>query len=242
MTPLRKYFIQVTLGILITPSISSAWADTTDNPININENTIRVGISFLHFTAEAPDLSGTGIGSVPPGTNLAINPTHTAYFSYIRRLSPHFDLEAALGYPPTTPIIGKGNSKLGSVPYAGQNLGSADWIAPVFLINYKFFEEESPFRPFVGLGVNYTHFSDLTTTPAGNAAFGGPTVASATNSIGPAADAGVVYRLNERWSLWASYALSQVKSTITTNTSGINRTTNVNFHPESFTLSAGYSF
>ena len=54
------------------------------------------------------------------------------------------------------------------------------------LLEYNFLNENSPFRPFLGVGVNYTTFYDRDSTAAGNAASGGPTKISLTSSVGPA--------------------------------------------------------
>lgn len=207
-----------------------------------NNNTIRGGLYLIHYDAQATDVSGTGVGAVPPGVNLSVNDVQTLYFAYVRRLSPSFDLELAAGWPPKTTTVGKGPAKLGSVPYAGQEVATSRWFAPTLLLNYKFLDETSPFRPYVGLGVNFTHFFDNTSTAAGNAALGGPTSATLSNSFGGAATVGVSYRLQDRWSLYGSYSVSQVKSDMASNTSGIIRRTTIDFRPSAVVLSAGYSF
>ena len=207
-----------------------------------NDNTIRVGQYFVHYDAQATDVSGTGVGAVPPGVNMSVNDVQTMYFAYVRRLSPKFDLEFAFGIPPTTTMVGKGKTQLGSVPYAGQNVATSKCISPTLLLNYKFLDESSRLRPYVGAGVNYTHFSDNTATAAGMAALGGPTSATLSDSFGWAATAGLSYRLQEHWSVYGSYSMSQVKSDMTANTSGAIRTTSINFRPSAVVLSVGYSF
>lgn len=139
-------------------------------------------------------------------------------------------------------MVGKGPAKLGSVPYAGQEVATSRWFSPTLLLNYKFLDESSQLRPYAGLGINYTHFSDITSTAAGNAALGGPTSATLSNSLGWAATVGLSYRLQERWSIYGSYSMSQVKSDMVANTSGVIRTTSVDFRPSAVVLSVGYSF
>ena len=219
---------------LLTGLGGTAYAD--------NDNTIRVGEYFVHYDAQATDLTGTGIGAVPPGVNMSTNDVQTPYFAYVRKLSPKFDLELAFGIPPKTTIVGKGPTKLGSVPYAGQEVATAKWVSPTVLLNYKFLDESSALRPYAGIGFNYTHFTDITATPAGQNALGGPTSATLTNSLGWAATVGLSYRLQEHWSLYGSYSMSQVKSDLAANTSGEIRTNTVDFRPSTIVLSAGYSF
>ncbi len=228
--PLNKSLIVVTLLF----AVSSAWGQ--------DDNTIRLGEYFVHYDARASDVAGTGIGAVPAGVNLNANPVNTLYMAYVRRLSSKWDLELAFGVPPSTTMMGKGLAKLGSIPYAGQQVATSRWASPTLLFNYKFLEETDRLRPYVGAGVNYTRFYDNTALPAGQAAFGGPTSATMSDSWGLAGTLGLQYQVQEHWSVFASYSISQVKSTMSANTSGALRSTTIDFHPAALVLSAGYSF
>ncbi len=205
-------------------------------------NTIRLGEYFVHFDAHASDVAGTGVGAVPPGVNVNVNPVNTLYLAYVRRLSPKWDLELAFGVPPTTTMVGKGPTKLGSVSYAGQQVATSRWASPTLLLNYKFLEETDRLRPYIGAGINYTRFNENTALPAGQAAFGGPTSATLSDSWGLAGTVGLQYRIQDHWSVFASYSLTQIKSTMNANTAGALRTTTIDFHPSALVLSAGYSF
>ena len=203
------------------------------------DNTLRLGLYAIFYHVSAQDVSGP---FVPAGTNADVGDVQTVYLAYIRRLSPHFDLELAAGVPPTTDTIGKGPAKLGSVPYDKQVIGTVKWFAPTVLVHYKFLEESRALRPYVGLGVNFTHFYDRQINSAGEAAFGGPTSVTLTNSVGPAATIGVYYHVRDAWSVIASYSVSFVKSDLTANTEGLVRKTTVNFNPHALVIAIGYSF
>ncbi len=128
------------------------------------------------------------------------------------------------------------------MPYDGQVISSARWISPTLLFEYNFLAASSRWRPYIGVGVNYTTFYDRDSTAAGNAASGGPTKLSLTASVGPAATAGVTYRISDRWAAHASYSFSQVKTNLTADTDGIIRTTRISFGPQALVVSVGYSF
>lgn len=206
-----------------------------------NDNTIRGGIYLIQYDARATDISGPFVPTAQP-LNLSVDNVQTLYFAYVRRLSPSFDLELAAGWPPKTSTVGKGPTNVGSVPYAGQEVATSRWFAPTLLLNYKFLDASSRVRPYAGLGVNFTHFFDNTSTAAGNAVNGGPTSISLSDSFGWAATLGVSYRVQERWSLYGSYSVSQIKSDMSANTSGAIRRTTIDFRPSAVVLSAGYSF
>jgi outer membrane protein len=203
------------------------------------ENSLRLGMYFIHYRASADDVSGR---FVPPGVNLDLRDTQTPYFAYVRRLSREFELELAAGIPPKTDTVGKGPATLGSVPYSGQTIATAKWFSPTLLVNYKFSEGSPGWNPYVGVGINYTHFYDKKSTAAGDAANGGPTTLSLSNSVGPAATIGASYWIQDNWTMYLSYSVSRVKSKLEANTSGVVRTTNINFNPSALVLSFGYSF
>jgi outer membrane protein len=179
---------------------------------------------------------------VPPGLNFSFNDVVTPYFSYVRRLSPSFNLELAVGWPPVAKTEGKGPAYLGSVPYNGQVISTARWIAPTLLVNYMLLDESHALRPYVGVGVNYTKFYSRQSTAAGDAVSGGPTSISLPASVGPAVTVGLSYQASQRWSIHGSYSVSRVSSKLTADTAGLLRTSEINFWPGALVISAGYSF
>jgi len=50
------------------------------------------------------------------------------------------------------------------------------------------------------------------------------------------------YHLQGRWSLFASYSASVVKSNLTADTAGEMRTSHINFGPRALVVAAGYAF
>ncbi len=211
-----------------TASADGAWS-----------NDFRIGSYSVFYRASADDLSGP---FVPAGLNFDAENLETLYFGYLRRLSPHFNFELAMGVPPVAKVKGSGPAYLGSTPYDGQVLSSARWFAPTALIEYNFFDESAPVRPFIGVGVNYTYFYDRDSTAAGDAVGGGPTKISLPASIGPAVTAGLTWRPAPHWDATASFGASKVNARLTADTAGEIRTSHVEFNPQAVILSVGYAF
>jgi outer membrane protein len=219
-------------------------AQAADNPAD-HPNELRVGAYFIMYSAKANDLqqdANTNPFNLPTGLNLDVKNVNTAYFALTRRLSPHFTLQLSGGVPPKTETIGKGPASLGSVPYNGQVVSTAKWFAPTLIINYIFGPEDQRFRPYIGVGVNYTKFYDLQSTPAGDAANGGPTAITLSNSVGPEATVGVAWRVADRLKVYASYSASRISTNYVGNTAGVIRRTHIDFNPKAVVISAGYSF
>jgi outer membrane protein len=206
---------------------------------DVPSNSARIGLYSVFYHVKADDLSGP---YVPPGANIDANNVETVYLAYVRRLSSHFDLELTAGYPPLQKTVGKGPATLGSVPYNGQVIATARWLAPSLLVEYMFLDENSKWRPYIGAGVNYTTFYDRDSTAQGNAASGGPTKLSLTSSVGPVGTVGLAYHLVNHWNMYASYSVSQVKSKLSADTAGVIRTTHISFGPQALVVSVGYSF
>ena len=230
MTKFALRALPVALLILIA---SIARADQIPN------NTFRIGEYWVFYHVYADNISGP---FVPPGLNLTVKNVQTPYLAYLRRLSPHFVAELAIGIPPLTKTYGKGPASVGSVPYNGQQISSARWLAPTALIEYVFFDESYKLRPYIGVGLNYVNFYDRKSSAAGNAAAGGPTSISLSPSIGPAATVGVNYQMTRNWSVMASYSAARVQTQLEAHTGGVVRTSNISFGPQSLVVAAGFSF
>jgi len=202
-------------------------------------NSFRLGLYSVFYHVKADDLVGP---YVPDGVNFKAKDLETLYVGYVRRLNSDFAVELALGYPPLSKVEGKGPATVGSVPYNGQTVSSARWLSPTVLFEYNFLPESSKFRPYIGVGVNYTAFYDRDSTAQGNAGLGGPTRLSLTSSVGPAGTVGLAYNISGHWHVYTSYSISRVNTEITADTDGVERTTHIKFGPQAWVLSGGYSF
>lgn len=235
MTQFKRTRIAARLAA-VTALLCAAAAAPADD---FTYNSARIGLYSVFYHVSADDLSGP---YVPPGANIDAKNVETAYLAYVRSLSPNWAVELALGYPPLQKTVGKGPATLGSVPYDGQVIATARWLAPTVLLEYTFLDWNSRWRPYIGVGVNYTSFYDRNSTAAGNAASGGPTKLSLTPSVGWAATAGMQYHIAGNWNAYASYSFSRVKTDLTADTGGVIRTTQINFAPQALVVSVGYSF
>jgi outer membrane protein len=230
---------KIKFGVLTMAAVLAGSYTGAASADDLLANDVRIGSYSVFYHTSAEDLSGP---YVPPGVNFRAENLETLYFGYIRWLTPDINLELAMGYPPLAKVKGSGPATLGSVPYNGQVVSSARWIAPTLLVEYNFLSVNSPFRPFIGAGVNYTTFYDRDSTAVGNAASGGPTRTSLTASVGPAVTTGLSYRITDRWHLHSSYSWSRVKSNLTADTDGVIRTSRISFGPQALVISIGYSF
>jgi len=217
-------------------------AATASAPAWAQQNTVKLGISLVQPRSSASDFTGP---FTPSGVSIEVRDKSTAFISFSREMNEHWEVELALGVPPTHDIalkIDNATLPASSQALSGQVGAKVRQVAPTLFANYKFLEKTSAFRPFIGVGVNYTHFDHTSSNTAGNALNGGAMSIALEDSVGLALQGGVAYRFNDLWSVSASVATAQVKSKITTNTLGIERSADIRFKPTVFTVAVGYSF
>lgn len=206
------------------------------------------------------------------GVAFQVQPQGTAIFAIERALTEHWSVEFVLGNPPkhdvklkvNNPQIDASNVTPGSTPFSaaqaqgaasaglrtklaaqnGQVVSTVRQWAPTVFFNYKFFDASSSVRPYVGIGINVTRFK-ARTTAAGDTLYadGARPEISLSDSIGPAVQVGVSYKLDQHWSLNASVATARVDNKLTIVTaSGLRQESSFRFNPTAYTATVGYSF
>ena len=187
--------------------------------------TVQVGAAYVDPNSSATTATGplTPLGAI----SLTVKPQTTLFFSVAREINENWDVQLALGVPPVHDVAFKVvNASALPASVAAQDgviIGKVTQTAPTLFANYKFGEASGALRPFVGLGINYTNFSPADSTAANDAINGGPTRIKLTDSWGLAWQAGVSYKIDKKWSVSGTYTSADVKTTVTTNTLGIER-------------------
>ena len=187
-------------------------------------NTIKLGVIFYQPHAQTSGITGLG---VPAGADASIGSATTLLGTWEREVAPNLGIELVLGVPPT--IKAKG---AGTVAFLGEVL-SAKNVAPTVLINYHFGDASSALRPYVGIGINYTRFTDAK-TPYG-------WQVSLSDSWGLAGQIGVDYAMSKQWGLFASVGAAQVKSDLVAVGASVLRST-IDFRPVTFAAGVAYKF
>ncbi|MEW6703386.1 MAG: OmpW family outer membrane protein [Pseudomonadota bacterium] len=188
------------------------------------DNLVKFGVA--QYTTNSRTSGITGIG-VPPGADAETGDATTVLFEYERMVTPNIGALLVLGVPPKI----KANAT-GSVAFLGEVM-SARNVSPTAFAMYHFGAKGDTWRPYAGLGINYTRFTDIQSTLA-------PKV-EMSDSVGWAVTGGVEYVLNERWSLNASATALRVKSKLVATGTTVLQTT-IDFRPVVYSLTAAYRF
>ncbi|MEI6027509.1 MAG: OmpW family outer membrane protein [Betaproteobacteria bacterium] len=186
---------------------------------------LKVGLT--RYTSHSATTGIQGIGA-PPGADASVGDASTVIFAVERRLNPNFGFEMVVGVPPKISA-----RATGSVAFLGDKVLTARNLAPTLMLNYSFGDAGATWRPYVGIGANFTRFSDIQSSLA-------PKV-EMSDSFGLALQAGVNYSLSKQWGLFGSISAIDVSSKLVA-TGNTVLTTTIDFRPIVYTLGTSYRF
>lgn len=200
---------------------AQAQAQTQDTT---SKSTLKAGVIYYQTHARTNGVTGIGI---PPGADATVGNATTVLLSYEYALSPNVGVELVLGVPPK--ITARAS---GSVAFLGEVLTARN-VAPTLLFNYHFFAPGSTLRPYLGVGLNYTKFTNVKTPYAWDARL--------SDSTGLAVQAGLDWALTKQWGLFASVAKVDVKSNLTATGAVVLQST-IDFRPITYSVGASFRF
>lgn len=212
-----------------------AGADDSDS------NFFRIGGERVIFHDHNAGFQGP---DVPPNVALTTQAQNLSatYFSLAHGFNPHLEAEVDAGLPPTYKANAKGIPYIGSIPYNGQQLVTTKVMSLGVTMNYKFNEPSDFYRPYLGVGMVYTHFYDIQGTAAGDAITGGATNIRFSDSFGLLAVAGVTLKVADHWRVHFSISHADVRPAVTTETAGVKRINNLDLQPTIFVGALSYGF
>lgn len=193
--------------------------------VQAQENTVKVAVTRISNHSSTNGVSGVG---VPAGADAVAQDATAVTFTVERMLTPNIGAELVLGIPPRVRA-----DAAGSVAYLGKDVLSAETVAPTAFVNYHFGVTGDTWRPFIGVGVNYTRFIKVRSILAPNPTLG--------DSYGLAAQVGVDYAIGPNWGVFASVARLDVKSKLVAAGTTVVQTT-IDFKPVTYTAGLLYKF
>ena len=283
--PILKAFAACLLLSLPAASFATDEAEAESAPARRGNHLIQVGVFHidtlddsepLHTTLKPGAAALLGVQSEfdSAGTCAQVSSSDTLALIYSYFLTDHFALKFEGGIPAQFKLYGTGtvaptgpagaliNVDLGDP--ANNPLAKVTKWSPVFMLQYFFRDPRKEIRPYVGLGVTYTWFTDIKADPdfedALNKRFGqtlavanlspGQTTvdAKASSDIAPVFNMGVSAELSKHWSLSGSLSLSllSTKAKITIDAANGDRlatsTTQLDLNPLVAALLLGYRF
>ncbi len=226
---LRKTLLST--GIVLAALSSPAYSGQNDNPWHGFRSD-----SLFDFTDKErwivraralwvePD-EGANISQI--GGNVDINEQYVPEVDFTYFFTNNIAAELILATTPhdVTAI----NTSSGQV-----DLGSVWLLPPTLTLQYHFLPHSDSFRPYVGAGVNYTHFY--------NEDEGAVNSIDYDDSFGYALQAGFDYGLDENWAMNFDLKKVMINTDVTINTGTSNISADVDIDPWIFGVGASYRF
>jgi outer membrane protein len=198
----------------------------TGNAHAQSSGSTTIGVGWLHVMPQGQSglTNIVSAGGVPvnqdvPDTGFHAGNSDAASFSIEYHVTDNIGVALLMGMPFTSELIGdRSLSQFGVV-------GETKPLAPILEARYHLFSADSKFRPFVGVGANYTWFANTHLTNnsfvAANFGPGSSTSASLSPSWNPVLDIGATYAITKHWSLGASLIYMPLSTTLTTRSTNV---------------------
>ncbi|MFT4652942.1 MAG: outer membrane protein [Kangiellaceae bacterium] len=205
--------------ILVRAGLTTVAPDDASSNILVGASNFQIGESVV---------GGVSVGA---NTQLGLN---VAYF-----LTDHWNIEVLAASPFSHKI------NLAS----GGNLGKTKHLPPTVTANYFFADADAAFRPYAGVGLNYTvffdeEFNDVSVSSIDGAI--GATISdlSLDNSFGLAAQIGADYEIANGIYLNASVRYINIETEAKFRVNGVDlgSIASVDINPFVYTISIGYRF
>lgn len=181
-------------------------AETSDG------NVLAVSVGWAHIMPQGKKQGVYNTPNIAPAPNAGfeLEDSDTAEFKFDYLVNDNVSLGLILGVPPKFDIKGKG-SLLGGNLNLDQfsKVGDVKVYSPVVTGKYHFGTVDSKFRPYVGAGFMYAHFTNFKLDSSVSSTLtqlGGASVSRVKidDAVAPVAFIGADYNINKNWFATAS--------------------------------------
>jgi len=218
----------------ISALMLTALALASNNALAQDAGTVAVKFGYNQIMPQVSsgDLSAPSM----PGTKIDVKEAGAPIMTLTYIYSSGISFELYAGLPYEHDIVGDG-----AIKGVGK-IASVKQVSPTLFAQYRFFDKESTFRPYVGLGVTYAYFygeegsGNLTalTNPGGD-----PTLLEVDDAWGISPQVGATVKIDRNWFVDMAVIKSFVKTTSHLST---GQSIDTKLDPLAVSLSVGYRF
>lgn len=196
---------------------------------------LRVGTAHVSPDAESSELVLAGSAVADSSAN--VHTDTQLGITGVYMLREHLGLELLA----STPFEHDITAATGALGLGRVDAGSAKHLPPTLSLQYYPADPQSPWQPYVGIGVNYTLFFSENVSNTLTGVLGAGSL-DLDNSLGLALQAGIDYEFNDRllanFSIWSL----DIDTTANFDFGGTTLTTDVDIDPIAYKFSIGYRF
>ena len=190
---------------------------------------VRVGPTLIEPNDSSNDLDGV------PNAKVRVDNNVTFGFTIGYMITSDVAIELLGVTPSNHDVRGKGSiSSLGKV-------ADVDVFPPTLCLQYHL-NKFTAIKPYVGVGINYTHFSSENASNSLENALGGDTSIDIDDSWGLAGQIGADIAINDSWMVNAAVWYIDIDADTTLKTGNVSRDINIDIDPWVFFLGVGKRF
>ena len=193
---------------------------------------VKLGWNKIMPKVKSDDLSAPSL----PGSKIDIKSASALFFTATYMITDDISVEALGGLPYKHDIVGAG-----AVAGVGK-IGSVHQISPTILLQYRFMNADSPFRPYVGAGPTFAKFYGTKGSAALTAVTnpgGPPTTIGGDTELGATTELGASFKIDKHWFVDASVLKTFINTEAKLST---GQRTRARLNPVSVNASIGYAF
>jgi len=208
----------------------------------------RVGAATVDPDESSSLLNVAGLGGNIADSGLGVDADTQAGFTFAYMLTDKIAVELLAATPFKHDITLTGSGIAGAQPGLpnGTKIASVEHLPPTLSLQYFLRDSSSAFKPYVGIGINYTLIldEDLSAGIKADIADGGLTASNldVDNSLGLALQIGADYQLNDKWLLNASIWNIDIDTEASLDSAVGEVTADLDIDPWVYMLSVGYKF
>lgn len=241
-----KTISKVSLACVLLAAASGAFAQKA------GDNIVSLGLASINPDAKLGTVTSTSTSAASAAAFTASLKDATAHvgsqttvsFSWLHMYSDNIGAELGLGIPAEfTQDLNTPNGTVKTHPGAAK----LKILTPAVLAKYFFGTSNDQWRPYLGLGLTHVTFNDVKTNAADATVQAlAATSASFKSAWAPVYSAGVVYNIDDKWSVVGSVAYLPIKTTATFVGPGlgvpVTSTGDVKLNTTDYVVRVGYRF
>jgi outer membrane protein len=222
-------------GVVAAAALALSTAAVAYEPSDL---VVRAGYASVNPNDSSTDLKVGGTTTLA-NTGVGVNDNAQLGLTTSYIFAPHWGVEVLAATPFQHDIELKGLGGAGISD--GTKLGTTKQLPPTVSLQYYFLDSNSEWQPYVGVGVNYTHFFDSKTSSDAKAALDAHNL-NLDDSIGVAGEIGLDWAVNKSWLVNVSVWKANIKTDASVDTALGRVTTKVTIDPVVYMIGAGYKF
>ena len=207
---MRSIFKTSLIACVTVIAASSAFAQKA------GDNIVSIGAAFIDSKADVGTLTNPNptINGALVGTSAAISSESTVSFGLLHMFTDNFGTEVTIGIPPTvTQDLTTPNGPSAGMAVNHPGAAKIDLWTPTAIAKYFFGTSKDQWRPYVGFGASHVSFHNIKTT-ADVSGLAGKS-ANLSSSWAPVYNAGMIYNIDDKWSINGSVSYIPVTTKAT---------------------------